>query len=221
MNVVEVIKQRTSTRAFLDKPVARETIEDLLNVVRWAPSSANTQPCHVAILMSELKERLGEEIIAARESGQSERPDFPYYPNEWVDPYKSRRRACGLALYRSLNIGKNDNEKRKQVWYNNYRFFGAPVGLLFLLDKQMGQSALVDIGIFMQTLMLAAPAFGLATCPQASLAEFPDIAREVLGLSDELVLVSGMSLGYPDASAAVNQYRTARAELDEFVKWYE
>lgn len=220
MEVSDALKRRHSTRAYLPKPVPRELIERVLETARFAPSGVNTQPWQVAVVQGETKRRLGEAIIAAREAGQPENPDYGYYPEEWFEPFKSRRRACGLALYGALDIGREDVEKKKAAWYANYRFFDAPVGLLFFTDRNLGQGALIDMGIFLQSVMLAATELGLATCPQASLAEYPAIARELLDVDPRLMLVCGMALGWPDPEAAVNAFRTEREPVLHFTRWH-
>lgn len=221
MDIIEAIKNRKSTRAFLDKPVSRQTIETILETARWAPSGVNTQPWHVAVVSGKHKRQLGDAIIEARVSGQTENPDYRYYPEQWQEPYTSRRKSCGMALYGALGISRRDIDKRKQAWYNNYRFFGAPVGLLFFVDKQLGQGSWIDMGMFIQNVMLAAEAHGLATCAQASLAEYPDIVRSMLDLPESYAVVCGMSVGYEDPEAAVNHYRTEREPLESFTRWYD
>jgi nitroreductase len=221
MDILEAIRRRASTRAFLDKPVERATIETILDAARWAPSGADIQPWQVAVVTGSIKQRLSEALLAARIAGERERPDYQYYPLHWQDPYKSRRVACGLALYQAMKIGRDDKDARLKAWNNNYRFFGAPAGLLFFLDRTLEKGSWVDMGMFIENVMLAALGLGLATCPQASLAEYPDIARKILEIPDTRLLVCGMALGYPDAAAPVNNYRTAREPVSSFTAWYE
>lgn len=221
LTVQDAIHQRHSTRAFLDKPVARETIEAILETARWAPSGVNTQPWQVCVLQGETKQRLGQAIIDARDSGQEANPDYQYYPREWVSPYKDRRKACGLALYQALAIGREDRDKQKAAWYRNYRFFDAPVGLLFLIDAQLEKGSWLDMGMFIQNVMIAAKGFGLDTCPQASLAEYPELVRQQLDLPVDLQVICGMALGYADPDHPINQYRLERLEVDEFTRWYD
>ncbi len=221
MNVCDAIKSRYSIRAFLDKAVARETIEALLDIARWAPSGGNLQPWNVMVVTGESKQGIGNAIIQARADGEKERSDFSYYPDEWFEPYKSRRVASGVALYQVLNIKREDTEKRNEAWNNNFRFFDAPVGLLFFIERNLGRGAWVDLGIFLQSLMLAATEHGLATCPQASLADYPDIIRKILAIDENYALICGLSLGYAKPEAPENNYRTERDEVSEFTKWYD
>ena len=221
MDVLEAIRQRASTRAYLDKPVDRTTIEAILDVARWAPSGANIQPWQVAVVTGQVGRQIGDALLAARIAGEHERPDYRYYPEHWNEPYKSRRVACGLALYTALKIGRDDKNARTKSWNNNYSFFGAPVGLFFFLDRSLAQGSWVDMGMFIENVMLAALGQGLATCPQASLAEYPDIVRKFLSVPDSRALVCGMALGYPDRSAPVNNYRTTREPVKHFTTWHE
>ena len=221
MDTLEAMRHRASTRAYLNAPVARDTVEAILDAARWAPSGVNTQPWHVAVVSGETKQRISAALLAARVAKEPERPDYRYYPLQWEEPYKSRRMVCGLAMYKALNISREDTERRVKTWNLNYAFFGAPVGLFFSLDRALSQGSWLDMGMFIQNVMLAARNFGLATCPQAALAEYPDIVRRHLGIPDSRAIVCGMALGYPDLSDPVNQYRTAREPVANFATWHE
>jgi nitroreductase len=221
MDVLEAMRSRKSTRAYLYKPVARETVEAVLESARWAPSGVNIQPWRVAVVTGSTKERISTDLFAARESRQPEKPDYAYYPAQWEEPYKSRRKASGLALYAALKISKDDTFARLKAWNNNYRFFGAPVGLLFFVDRALSQGAWVDMGMFIENVMLAARAHGLDTCPQASMAEYPEIVRRILNVPESHALICGMALGYADTSAAANSYRTEREPVSAFTTWYD
>lgn len=221
MNVLDAMRGRRSTRAFLDRPVERATIESILEAARFAPSGVNAQPWEVAVVSGATKERITVALLAARQNREPERPDYDYYPKQWVEPYKSRRKATGFALYAALKISKDDPQARMKAWNNNYRFFGAPAGLLFFVDRQLSQGAWVDMGMFIENVMLAARGHGLETCPQASLAEYPDLVRGILGVPDSRALICGMALGYADNAHPVNQYRTEREPVSAFTSWYE
>lgn len=221
MDIVTAIKGRACCRAFLDKPVARETVTAVLEAARWAPSGVNAQPWQVCVVSGASKQQLSAKILEAFRAGESANPDYPYYPSDWFEPYKSRRFACGMALYGALDIKREDKQRRQEVWELNYQFFHAPVGLFFLLDKRLERGSLFDYGMFVQNVMLAARQFELETCPQAALAEYPDIVRQQLGLNDNWLVVCGMAMGYPDRDQAINQYRTEREAVDEFTSWFE
>jgi len=152
----------------------------------------------------------------AYRSGIKAQTDYQYYPCEWHEPYKTRRKACGLQLYTALEISRDDKEKQIEQWIANYRAFDAPIMLLFFMDSVMATGSFLDYGMFLQSVMLAAIEEGLATCPQASLAEYPKIIKETLGYPDEVILICGMAMGYEDSHAPVNNYRTSREEIDTF-----
>lgn len=220
MEILEAIEGRCSTRAFLDRDVSDETLRAILETARWAPSGGNLQPWRVAVVKGETKQRITDAIIEARIAKQPDNPDYVYYPQEWVEPYKGRRKACGLALYQALDIGRREVERMTDAWYDNYRFFGAPVGLLFFVERKLGQGCWIDMGTFIQSVMLAARAHGLETCPQVSLADYAGLVRDILEIDDEWMLLCGLSLGYADPEAAVNNYRTEREEVDSFTEWH-
>lgn len=221
MDVLDAIKNRKSVRAFLDKDVDNATIRAVLDAARWAPSGANAQPWKVAVVKGRTKEAITRAILEAKEKGIAVSGDYSYYPEKWRSPYKKRRFECGLALYGAMGIDRKDAEARKEAWFNNYRFFGAPVGLFFFMPKCMGTGYLVDMGVFIQTVVLAAAGHGLATCIQASLAEHPDIIRQILDISDEFSLICAVSMGYEDETAPCNRFRQPRIEVDEFTSWYD
>jgi len=221
MHTLDSITTRQSSRAYLSREVSQESITKILSVARWAPSGANMQPWRVAVVSGKTKQRIGDAIIEARHSGHTAEPDYRYYPDEWFEPYKQRRNDTGLALYSALDIGREDKQARLDAWDNNYHFFGAPVGLLIFLDRRLGQGSWIDIGMFMQNILLAAQAEGLATCTEASVAEYPDIVRDILGIEHSWTLAAGIALGYADKDAAVNNYRTSREEVGNFTSWHE
>jgi nitroreductase len=221
LDILDAMRSRQSTRAYLDREVDHTTLDAVLDAARWAPSGVNTQPWQVAVMQGAAKERLSAAILAARHSGVAESPDYRYYPSEWFDPYKERRKRSGLALYQALNIGRDDVEKRQVAWENNYRFFGAPVGLLFFIDRRMNRGSWLDLGMFVQNVMLAARAFGLDSCPQASLADYPEIIRRELQMEEQWLVACALSLGYADSRHPVNHYRTEREPVDSFTRWYE
>lgn len=221
MNVTEALQARKSVRAFLDTPVSRDVVENVLDAARWAPSGTNTQPWQVAVLTGDKKRALQQTLEDSFRAGVKGKMDYAYYPDQWKDPFLARRKVCGLQLYSALKIGKEDKERRADQWIANYRAFDAPVMLLFFIDRIMDTGSYLDYGMFLQSVMLAAVDHGLATCPQAALGEYPDLVREFLGYGADQVLVCGMALGYEDATAAVNSYRTEREPVAGFTRFFE
>ena len=181
-SVDAAILSRFSTRAYLNKPVEKAVLEELLQVAARSPSGTNTQPGKVYVLQGTAKARLVSEVCEAH-NAMATKPElagghegkYGYNTKQRVSPYIDRRRECGFGLYGVLGIGKGDKEKMHLQSQQNFRFFGAPVGLIFTLDKVMGRGSLLDYGMFLQSLMVAARARGLHTCPQASWNNFSKI----------------------------------------------
>jgi nitroreductase len=221
MNVSEALITRKSTRAFLDKPVDKAIIERILSAARHAPSGTNTQPWQVAVVTGEKKQQLCQELETAFRNKVERQMDYHYYPEEWVEPYKGRRKACGLLMYSTLNITREDKQRQLDQWAANYRAFDAPVMLLFFMDSIMETGSFLDYGLFLQSIMLMAVEEGLATCPQAALGEFPAIVKTSLGYPQDSILICGMSLGYEDKEALVNSYRTEREEVSSFTRHFD
>ena len=220
--VDETIDSRRSVRAFLPTPVPRETLEEILRIASRAPSGTNVQPWKVYVLTGNAKDQLSQKILAAYndpEEAQTHTEEYPYYPAKWVSPYIDRRRKVGLDLYGLLDIKKGDAARMHAQHGRNYTFFDAPVGLIFTIDRIMQQGSWFDYGMFVQTIMLAARARGLDTCPQAAFTQFHRIICEQLNLPENEMVVCGMALGYADESKPENKLRTERAPLEEWVRF--
>ena len=226
--VEQAINTRMSARAFTPQPVPRELITQLLAQASRAPSGTNTQPWKVYVLQGKSRDALVEKVCAAHdevrahpEKAADYREPYDYYPEKWVSPFIDRRRENGWSLYGLLGITKADKDKMHAQHQRNYRFFDAPVGLMFTLDKVMGRGSLVDYGMFLQTLMLSARGMGLHTCPQAAWNGFGSIILPHIGAGDNEMLVCGMALGYADTSEIVNTFRTPREPVESFTQWLE
>jgi nitroreductase len=222
------IDSRQSMREFLPDAVPKASIEHLLELASRAPSGTNTQPWKVYVLQGASKNALVDKVCAAHDALRADpslasqyQEDYDYYPEKWVSPYIDRRRENGWGLYGLLGITKGDKDKMHAQHQRNYRFFDAPVGLMFTLDRQMGRGSLLDYGMFIQNLMVAARGHGLHTCPQAAWNGFSSIILPHLGSSSNEMLVCGMALGFADESALVNTYRTPRVSSTEFTTWLE
>ncbi len=216
------ITSRRSIRAFLPTPVPRETIEQILAVAARAPSGTNTQPWRVHVLTGAAKEALSRDIRAAYDDPEERArhtEQYAYYPTEWKSPYIDRRRKVGWDLYGLLGIGKADKARMHEQHGKNYDFFGAPVGLMFTIDRVMQQGSWLDYGMFLQNVMVAARARGLDTCPQAAFTQFHRIIARHLQLTDEQIVVCGMSLGHADPDAPANRLRTEREPVSGFARF--
>lgn len=221
MNVIEAIQQRKSVRAFLNKEVKKSTINTILTAASHAPSGANIQPWQVAVVTGETKLKLQAQIESCFREGDKGKADYHYYPEKWIEPYKSRRVACGLQMYSTLKIERKEKQRQLDLWAANYRAFDAPVMLLFFMDASMQTGSFMDYGMFLQSIMLTAVEQGLATCPQASLADYPEIIKTTLDYPQDTILLCGMSLGYEDKKALVNTYRTPREDVSAFTRHFK
>lgn len=218
----EIVSSRRSIRRFLPTEVPRDTLLSILDLAARAPSGVNTQPWHVHALTGAAKEKLSAAILAEYETPSFEhKGEYAYYPAEWAEPYLGRRRHTGLALYSLLGIDKKDSARMREQWARNYSFFDAPVGLIFSVDKVLGQGSLIDYGGFLQTLMLAARAHGLDTCVQAAFCEYHPIVKVQLGIPDTQMIVCGMSLGYADPDAPENTLELPRIAASEFTQFHD
>ena len=220
--VDEVIKTRYSCRAFLPHPIPQAVVAEILSIASHAPSGTNIQPWKVWVLTGESKKRVSERMLATFDDPEelpTHTEPYQYYPKKWVSPYIERRRKVGLELYHLLGIQKGDAKRMHEQYARNYKFFDAPVGLIFTVDTLMEQGSWLDYGMFLQNIMLAAKARGLDTCPQAALIQFHRIIREELDLPESETVICGMSLGYGDPDAPENMLRTERAPLEEWVQF--
>ena len=218
------ITSRRSVRAFLPTPLPRELIESILEVASRAPSGTNTQPWKVHVLTGKAKADLSHQLLAAfddPEARAAHTEEYAYYPTEWRSPYIDRRRKVGWDLYSLLGIGKTEKQRMHQQHARNYAFFDAPVGLMFSMDRVMQTGSWLDYGMFLQSVMIAARARGLDTCPQAAFTPFHRIISKFLGLGEGEMLVCGMSMGYIDTSAIENTLRTEREPVSGFVRFVD
>lgn len=227
-SVDRAITSRMSARAFLPQPVPRDLLTHLLEVASRAPSGTNTQPWKVYVLQGASRNQLVDKVCAAHDALRTDpslaevyKEEYDYYPRQWVSPYIDRRRENGWSLYGLLGIAKGDKDRMHQQHQRNYRFFDAPVGLMFTVDKIMGAGSLVDMGMFLQNIMVAARGHGLHTCPQAAWNGFAKIILPHVGAGDNEMLVCGMALGYADPADPVNSFHTPREPVASFTTWLE
>jgi len=226
--VEDAITSRMSVRAFLPREVPRSLLQHLLEVASRAPSGTNTQPWKVYVLTGASRDALVAKVCAAHDALRADpalaanfREEYDYYPEKWVSPYIDRRRENGWGLYGLLGIGKGDKDMMHAQHQRNYRFFDAPVGLMFTIDRVMGRGSLLDYGMFLQSLMVAARAQGLHTCPQAAWNGFANIILPHIGADENDMLVCGMALGYADPTDLVNTFQTPRVAVNDFTNWLD
>ncbi len=220
MDVLEAIKSRKSIRAFKRDPIPKETLVELLEICQRAPSGTNTQPWHIYVCTGAARDAIENDVLElAKEGKGSKYEDYDYYPVQWKDIHRDRRRGVGWGLYGLLGIQKGDREASAAQGARNFKFFDAPVGMFITTDAYLGRGSWADVGLYIQTIMLAARGFGLHTCPQAAWIQFQEPVFRHLGIPDDQVLVSGMSLGYADDSAIENTLVSDREELANVAKF--
>ena len=224
--VDHAITSRMSARAFTQQAVSRELITEILQVASRAPSGTNTQPWKVYVLQGATRDALVDKVCSAHEAiranpevAKQYTEPYDYYPAQWVSPYIDRRRENGWSLYGLLGIGKADKDRMHEQHQRNFKFFDAPVGLMFTIDPIMGRGSLLDYGMFIQNIMVAARARGLHTCPQAAWNGFHSIILPHIGAGEGEMLVCGMALGYADETDKVNTLVTPRVPVNEFTHW--
>ncbi len=218
--VDHAIRSRRSIRRFRSDPVAAETIHDILDIARHAPSGTNMQPWFVEVLAGDCKRALSAALCAAFDnSGEVHSNEFEYYPEPFPEPYLSRRRKVGWDLYGALGIVKGDSARMREQSARNYLFFDAPVGMIFTIERTLKTGSWLDYGMFLQNIAVAARARGLDTCMQAAFARFHTVIRAELGLSPDRVVICGMSLGYADTDAPENRFIVAREPVETFASF--
>ncbi len=219
MSAAAAMESRRSIRAFTDQAVSAETIAEILTLAARAPSGTNTQPWKVHVLTGPSREKLSARILEVfnnpAESAKYE-SEYAYYPTKWASPYIDRRRKVGWDLYGLLGLTRDDKEGMHAQHARNFSFFDAPVGLMFSIDRSLEVGSWLDYGMFLQSVMLAARAKGLDTCPQAAFTQFHQIISDELSLPESDMVVCGMSLGYANPDAIENSLITERESVANF-----
>jgi nitroreductase len=222
MNVSEALATRKSVRAFLDRPVPRSAVEEILLKAARAPSGGNLQPWKVHVLLGPARDELVRRAKARlAENPRGGVPEYHIYPPELTEPYSTRRYRIGEAMYATMGIARENKGARLAQFVRNWEFFGAPVGLIFSIERQMQQGQWSDLGGFLQSIMLLAREYGLSTCPQEAWAPLHDVIRDYLKVPQEEIIFCGMALGYADEDALVNHLVSERAPIAEWAVFRE
>ncbi|GAA4491678.1 nitroreductase [Rhodococcus olei] len=215
-----LLQDRWSCRGFLDEPVPRETIEQVLDLARLSPSWCNTQPWHVVVTDGDGTERFRRELSSHANRSDDMSPDFPF-PASYTGIYQIRRRECGSQLYESLGIARGDREASARQAAKNFEFFGAPHTAVVTTEADLGVYGAVDCGLYVNTFLLAAQSLGLGAIPQAAFAAHSNFIRRHFDLPDNRLVVCGISFGWPDHQAPANRFRTRRAEKESTFTWVD
>jgi nitroreductase len=226
LTAAEAITSRMSVRAFKKDPVSKEIILKLLNISARAPSGTNTQPWKAYVVEGNALATLCEKVCAAYDNiavnpdlAKEYQPAYDYYPSKWFSPYIDRRRENGWGLYGLLGITKGDKDKMHAQHRKNFEAFGAPVCIFFTIDKELGRGSMLDYGMFLQNMMVAARGEGLDTCPQAAWNDYAKIILPLIGAKENEMLVCGMALGYANKDDIVNTFITPRVSAEDFITW--
>jgi len=218
----EVIAGRLSCREFSGRPVSRSTVEQIMRVARFAPSGANIQPWHVYVLAGAAKAEVSAALLHAYENEPNEHvSEYQYYATDFPEPYLGRRQEFGRLFYSSLGIAQSDAAARSRQTAKNYAFFGAPVGLIVTVDRRLAMGSWLDLGMFIQNVMLAAVGRGLQSCPQETFAKYHRILRPLLSIPAEQMVVCGISMGQPREQASGRLMPRADVEAFASFKGFE
>ena len=221
MTLKELIKSRYSVRSFTDEMVDIEKIKELLDIANSAPSGGNIQPWKVYVVTGNSKNKLTSKALHNFDNGVQEEVAYEIYPKPLEDEYKRRRSQCAADMYNALSIEKDDIESRLKQVRENFRFFGAPVGMIITIDRSFAQNGWGHVGMYLQNLCLVAIDNGLGACLQESWSIYPQTVKEVICHDDNEVIWCGVALGYPNKDDPINQYRTSRENIDKFVSFLD
>jgi nitroreductase len=219
MELLEGINTRRSVRAFRSDPVPNEVIEEILKAAGRSPSRSNTQPWEVAVVTGEKKERLSSILCEMANSGITPNPDLPS-PGSWPEMLDRRANEHYAKRFEVLGVGPQDEQRKKELHLLNFQFYMAPCAMFLFTDGTPGSASIFDMGLFAQSIVLAAHSFDLGSCIQASAARYPDAVRQFLGIPKTKSLLVAISIGYPNLEAQVTAYRSSKINLNEFVRWY-
>ena len=214
------IFSRRAVRRFLPSPVDLGLVERLLAVAARAPSGTNMQPWNAHVVVGRARDRLCAALCEAYDRGEAHEAEHPFYPDPFFEPYLSRRRKVGLALYGLLGIGREDKEEMHAQHRRNLLFFDAPVGLIFTIDRRLEIGSWLDYGMYLQSFMIAARSHGLDSCPQAAFAQWHHVIRRCLPIGEDQAVVCGMALGKADPDAPENRLVTDRVAPGDFARFH-
>lgn len=220
MSIESILKERSSVRAFIDKPVPKEILKSIFEHAQLSPSNCNVQPWQTCVVSGRTKDKLKEKFMDTLMSGAAQNPDFNWFA-KYNGIHRERQFGSANALYGSIGIAREDKKARQMAMVRNWQFFDAPHVVFFTMDKYLDIMGAVDIGIYAQTLSLIISEHGLSSCMQGALGQFPDPVRKMLNLPDERGILFGMSFGYADENAAVNKTKTDRESIENAVAFFD
>lgn len=218
-NILTTIQKRHSKRAFKTTSVKKSILKEVLQIATHAASSKNSQPWQVCILSKKSTQTLSKKLCKLFDQNIQEEADYTYMTTPMPDVFKQRAKQCGYELFKLKNIDIKDYEKRKQHNKENFKFFGAPCTMFFHLHKNAEPGNFLDIGLFLQNIMLGLIEYNLGSCPQYSITQYSKTIKEFCNIDPERILVCGLSIGYPDESQKINSFIPKREDISSFTNW--
>ena len=221
MNIKQLIESRYSVRSFLDKDVDFKKVKSILDTANSAPSGGNIQPWKVYVLGNNSKNELVTQALNNYDTGVQEDIEYEIYPKPLAEEYKKRRSQCAADMYDALSIARDDIDTRLKQVRENFKFFGAPIGMIVTIDKSFAQNGWGHVGMFLQNLWLTAIDEGLGVCLQESWSIYPKTVKKVIDCPDNEMIWCGIAMGYPNNEDPINNYRTSRDSLDSFASFID
>jgi nitroreductase len=215
-----LVRERRSVRGFLDKPVPVETLKAVFELAQWAPSNCNIQPWLVYVASGATRDKIRQALLDNIMNGVPQNPDYDY-PGKFEGEYRKRQVECAVAMYTEMGIARDDSGGRMRAMLRNFELFDAPHVCFIGMHKSFGTTVAIDVGMYVQTLMLAMTAHGIGSCAQGSMRYYPDLVRETFGLSEDVHILCGISFGYEDPDVPANRTRTTREPLGENVTFMD
>lgn len=220
MNLSDAIKQRRSVRAYKKQAVDAALIERIFLQAQDSPSNCNTQPWHVVVVSGDARDSIEKAMVSDIMAGKAPTPHFTPGDQGLKDEYRKRQIACAISLYDSVDVKYEEKEKRQELMLRNWQFFGAPHAAFFSMPKTMSEINAVDMGIYLQTIMLLMTEHGLASCPQGALAMYTEAVHEMANIPENHAIMFGLSFGYAEDDAPINQFEVGREELNSCVEFF-
>lgn len=216
-SLADALRSRRSVRGFLDKPVPEETLKAIFELAQLAPSNCNIQPWKVFVASGEVRDELRRRMVEKVTAGVPMEPDFEPNAGKFSGVYRQRQVDCAMELYNNMGIARDDKPGRMRAQLRNFELFDAPHVVFIGMEREFGPTVALDVGMYIQSLMLAMTAYGVGSCAQGSMRYFPNDVREIFGEPASTAILVGISFGYEDPDVAANRTRVGRAPLADSV----
>ena len=218
ISLEDAIRNRRSVRGYLQKDVPQDTLDAIFSLAQRAPSNCNVQPWKVYVASGDVKNRLRDQMVHNVTNGVPFNPDYEY-SDTFSNEYRTRQVECAMALYDCMGIERGDKPARARAMLRNFEMFDAPHVVFIGMDEIFGVSVAIDVGMYMQNLMLAMTAYGVASCPQGTMRYYPDLVREAFDIPSNIKILLGISFGYEDPDVPANNTRVGREDISTAVQF--